>query len=46
VLGTLLVIGYSLYTNPADTGRSLIITLAGLPLYYAWVYWTRRNPES
>lgn len=43
VLGTLLVIGYSLYTAPASTGRSLLITLAGLPLYWLWLVWTRRR---
>ncbi|HET7396067.1 MAG TPA: amino acid permease [Gammaproteobacteria bacterium] len=43
VLGTLLVIGYSLYTAPLDTGRSLVITLLGLPLYYIWIVWSRRR---
>jgi basic amino acid/polyamine antiporter, APA family len=43
VIGTLLVIGYSLYTAPVDTGRSLIITLLGLPLYYIWLYWSQRR---
>ncbi|MGH8372581.1 MAG: hypothetical protein ACRETO_07610, partial [Gammaproteobacteria bacterium] len=44
VLGTLLVIGYSLFTDPVNTGRSLVITLAGLPLYYIWILWSRRRP--
>ncbi|HET7922887.1 MAG TPA: amino acid permease [Gammaproteobacteria bacterium] len=43
VLGTLLVIGYALYTDPLSTGRSLLVTLAGVPLYYLWLGWTRRR---
>jgi basic amino acid/polyamine antiporter, APA family len=45
VLGTLLVISYSLYTDPVDTGRSLVITLFGLPLYYIWMSWSRRKQD-
>ncbi|HEX5340222.1 MAG TPA: amino acid permease [Gammaproteobacteria bacterium] len=43
VLGTLLVIGYSLYTDPLSTGRSLLVTLAGVPLYYLWTFWNQRR---
>ncbi|MGH8369534.1 MAG: hypothetical protein ACRESC_01010, partial [Gammaproteobacteria bacterium] len=47
VVGTLLVIGYSLYTDPIATGRSLIITLLGLPLYFVWRFFADRNvPET
>jgi amino acid transporter len=46
VLGTLLVIGYSLYTAPVSTGRSLLITLAGLPLYWLWLVWTARRVKT
>lgn len=46
ILGTLLVIGYSLYTDPVNTGRSLIVTLAGLPLYWLWLFWTARRVKT
>lgn len=42
VLGTFLVIGYSLYSDPASTGLSLGVTLAGLPIYWAWTRWQKR----
>ena len=46
VLGTLLVVGYSLYTDPASTGRSLIITLLGLPLYFVWNFFAQRRTAA
>ncbi len=42
VLGTLLVVGYSLYKNPVSTGVSLGVTLMGLPLYFIWMFYQRR----
>ncbi len=42
VLGTLLVVGYSLYENPVSTGVSLGVTLLGLPLYFIWASYQRR----
>jgi len=36
VVGTFLVIGYSLYSDPVSTCLSLGITLAGLPIYWLW----------
>ena len=38
VVGTFLVIGYSLYSDPASTCLSLGITLAGLPIYWLWTH--------
>lgn len=43
VLGTLLVIGYSLVTKPASTGGSLLFTLLGLPLYFIWNFFAHRR---
>lgn len=45
VLCTLLVILYALYTDPINTGGSLVVTLLGLPLYYIWLYWSRRRHD-
>lgn len=39
VLGTFLVIGGSLYADPASTTLSLGVTLAGLPIYFLWTRW-------
>jgi basic amino acid/polyamine antiporter, APA family len=46
VLGTFLVVGYSLYANPVSTGISLGVTLLGLPLYYIWTFYQRRAHRS
>lgn len=43
VLGTFLVIGYSLYQNPLSTGISLGVTLIGVPLYFLWLAWQKRE---
>lgn len=43
VVGTFLVIGYSLYSDPLSTCLSLGITLAGLPIYWLWTYWVKRQ---
>ena len=37
VLGTFLVIGGSLYFDPASTGVSIGVTLIGLPIYLIWI---------
>lgn len=37
VLGTFLVIGGSLYFDPASTGVSIGVTLIGLPIYWLWL---------
>ena len=39
VLGTFLVIGGSLYEQPASTGLNFAIILLGLPAYWAWTRW-------
>ena len=43
VLGTLVVIGNSLYQDPLNTGRSLAITLLGVPLYFIWNFYHKRR---
>jgi APA family basic amino acid/polyamine antiporter len=37
VLATFAVIAYSLYEKPVETGISLALTLAGVPLYFLWL---------
>lgn len=41
VLATLVVVGNSLYVQPWSTGASILITLAGVPLYFLWMRWQR-----
>jgi APA family basic amino acid/polyamine antiporter len=43
VLGTFGVIAYSLYEQPKESGISLALTLAGVPLYFLWLVWQKRN---
>lgn len=46
VLGTFAVIGYSLYEKPVETGISLGLTLLGVPLYFLWVGWQKRESPT
>ena len=41
VVGTFLVIGGSLYSDPWSTSISLGVTLAGLPVYWLWNMWLK-----
>ena len=43
VLATFVVVGNSLYEQPLSTGRSILITLLGVPLYYIWIFWQRHT---
>ena len=47
VLGTFLVIGDTYYEHfrqsPLDTGFNLALILAGLPLYYVWLWWRKSH---
>ncbi len=43
VLATLVVVANSLYQQPWSTGASILITLAGMPLYFLWIWWQRRR---
>jgi amino acid transporter len=42
LLGTLAVIGDSLYEHPGSTLMSMGLTLAGLPVYFLWRAWKQR----
>lgn len=46
VLATLVVVANSLWREPLSTGTSILITLAGVPLYYLWIWWHRRRGNS
>lgn len=43
VLGTFLVIGGSLYADPMSTGISLLVTALGLPAYWLWIWWQKKQ---
>ncbi|MGH8282384.1 MAG: amino acid transporter, partial [Gammaproteobacteria bacterium] len=43
VLATFVVVANSLYEQPWSTGASIAITLVGIPLYFIWIYWQRRE---
>lgn len=43
VLATVVVVVNSLWREPWSTGTSILITLAGVPLYYLWIGWHRRR---
>ena len=43
VVATIVVIGNALYTDFWSTAASILITLAGVPLYYLWLWWQRRR---
>lgn len=42
VLATFVVVANALYAQFWSTIASILITLAGLPLYYIWMWWQRR----
>ncbi len=42
VLATVVVVVNSLWREPWSTGTSILITLAGVPLYYVWIWWHKR----
>jgi amino acid transporter len=44
VLATLVVVANALYAQFWSTIVSILITLAGLPLYFLWMAWQRRRP--
>jgi APA family basic amino acid/polyamine antiporter len=46
VLATFVVVANSLYAQFWSTFTSILITLAGLPLYFIWVHWQRRRERS
>jgi amino acid transporter len=43
VLATLVVVANSLYAQFWSTAASILITLAGVPLYFLWQHWQRRR---
>jgi hypothetical protein len=43
VLATLVVVANSLYAQFWSTAASILITLAGVPLYFLWQRWQRRH---
>lgn len=43
VLATIVVMANSLWREPWSTGSSILITLVGVPLYYAWIWWYKRQ---
>ncbi|MGH8427875.1 MAG: APC family permease [Gammaproteobacteria bacterium] len=43
VLATFVVVANSLYQQPWSTGASILITLAGIPIYFLWIWWRRRS---
>ena len=43
VLATLVVVANSLYAQFWSTAASILITLAGVPLYFLWLGWQRRR---
>lgn len=43
VLATFVVVANSLYVQFWSTFTSILITLVGLPLYFIWMYWQRRQ---
>src|SRR5690242_1221537 len=43
VLATLVVVANALYAQFWSTIASILITLAGLPLYYLWIRWQERR---
>lgn len=44
VLATFAVVANALYAQFRSTIASILITLAGLPLYFLWMAWQRRRP--
>jgi amino acid transporter len=46
VLATLVVVANSLYAQFWSTAASILITLAGVPLYFLWQRWQRRRADS
>jgi amino acid transporter len=46
VLATLAVVVNALYAQFRSTVVSLLITLAGVPLYFLWTAWQRRHMTS
>ncbi len=44
VLACIFVVGVSLYSAPVDCGIGLALTVAGIPVYYAAVWWETK-PE-
>lgn len=46
VLATLAVIANALYAQFRSTMVSILITLAGVPVYFLWVAWQRRRPDA
>jgi basic amino acid/polyamine antiporter, APA family len=46
VIGTFVVVANSLYEQFWSTFASILITLAGVPLYFLWLWWQRRAHRS
>jgi amino acid transporter len=46
LLASLGMIGNALWTHPLDTGITLLIILAGVPLFYLWRLGNRHRPET
>jgi len=46
VLATLAVVANALYAQFWSTIASILITLAGLPLYFLWMAWQRRRGQQ
>jgi APA family basic amino acid/polyamine antiporter len=44
VLATFAVVANALYAQFWSTIVSILITLAGVPLYFLWMAWQRRRP--
>ncbi len=42
VVATFVVVANSLYEQPWSTGASIVITLAGIPLYFIWMFYQKR----
>lgn len=39
LVSCLFLVFFPMYASPKETGTSLLITLSGIPLYFATVYW-------
>ena len=43
LLASVLMLVNSLIETPRDTGRDFVIILIGIPVYYLWLWWRKRN---